>query len=94
LLPWIDQSTVQWATLRVDRAEPLQSGLIRPDNAFLAEEGRLLVGWPTKLALAPDFADRVIASLARDGIQPAPATALPELPKPPMGVPAWEQLLP
>jgi hypothetical protein len=63
LLPWIDLSTVQWATLRVDRAEPLQSGLTRPDNAFLAEEGRLLVGWPTKLALAPDFADRVIASL-------------------------------
>ncbi len=70
LLPWIDLSTVQWATLRVDRAEPLQSGLTRPDNAFLAEEGRLLVGWPTKLALAPDFADRVIDSLARDGIQP------------------------
>jgi hypothetical protein len=94
LLPWIDLSTAQWATLRVDRAEPLQSGLTRPDNAFVAEEGRLLVGWPTKLALAPDFADRVIASLARDGIQPGPLTPLPELPKPPMGVPAWEQLLP
>jgi hypothetical protein len=24
--------------LRVDRAEPLQSGLVRPDNAFLAEQ--------------------------------------------------------
>src|SRR5471032_1207469 len=94
LLPWIDLSTVQWATLRVDRAEPLQTGLTRPDNAFLAEEGRLLVGWPTKLALAPDFADRVIANLQRDGIQPGPSAALPELPKPPMGVPAWEQLLP
>lgn len=94
LLPWIDLSTVQWATLRVDRAEPLQSGLTRPDNAFLAEEGRLLVGWPTKLALAPDFADRVIAALERDGIQPSAAEPLPELPKPPMGVPAWEQLLP
>ena len=81
LLPWIDLSTVQWATLRVDRAEPLQSGLTRPDNAFLAEEGRLLVGWPTKLALAPDFADRVIASLARDGIQPGPAAPLPRTAK-------------
>ncbi|MDR6916792.1 glycerol-3-phosphate dehydrogenase [Pseudomonas sp. 3296] len=94
LLPWIDLSTAQWATLRVDRAEPLQSGLTRPDNAFLAEQGRLLVGWPTKLALAPDFADRVIASLTRDGIQPSHPAPLPELPKPPMGVPAWEQLLP
>ena len=94
LLPWIDLSTTQWATLRVDRAEPLQTGLSRPDNAFLAEEGRLLVGWPTKLALAPDFADRVIGSLQRDGIQPQATEPLPPLPKPPLGVPAWEQLLP
>jgi hypothetical protein len=34
---------------------------VRPDNAFLAEQQRLLVGWPTKLALAPDFADRVLS---------------------------------
>jgi glycerol-3-phosphate dehydrogenase len=94
LLPWIDLSTAQWATLRVDRAEPLQSGLTRPDNAFVAEQDRLLVGWPTKLALAPDFADRVLSALQRDGIQPSHPAPLPELPKPPMGVPAWDQLLP
>jgi glycerol-3-phosphate dehydrogenase len=94
LLPWVDLSQAQWATLRVDRAEPAQSGLTRPDNAFLAEQDRLLVGWPTKLALAPDFADRVLAALDRDGIQPSHPAALPELPKPPMAQPAWEQLLP
>ncbi|MCW1243728.1 FAD-dependent oxidoreductase [Pseudomonas sp. SAICEU22] len=94
LLPWIDLGTAQWATLRVARAEPLQSGLTRPDNAFVAEQDRLLVGWPTKLALAPDFSDRVIAALQRDGIQPSQAAPLPDLPKPPMGIPAWEQLLP
>ncbi|EPN47474.1 oxidoreductase, FAD-binding protein, partial [Pseudomonas syringae pv. actinidiae ICMP 19096] len=58
LLPWVDLSQAQWATLRVDRAEPAQSGLVRPDNAFLDSQRRLMVGWPTKLALAPDFADR------------------------------------
>ncbi|MNE51898.1 hypothetical protein D3C80_1465470 [compost metagenome] len=94
LLPWIDLSQVRWATARIDRAEPAQSGLVRPDNAFLAEQDRLLVGWPTKLALAPDFADRVLANLERDGIKPANTTALPDLPKPPMAVPVWEQLLP
>ncbi|WP_017902037.1 NAD(P)/FAD-dependent oxidoreductase [Pseudomonas asplenii] len=94
LLPWIDQSQSRWATLRVDRAEPQQTGLTRPDNAFLADDGHLLVGWPTKLALAPDFADRVIASLQRDGIQPSHAPALPELPRPAMTQTAWEQLLP
>ncbi|MGH8379588.1 NAD(P)/FAD-dependent oxidoreductase [Pseudomonas sp.] len=94
LLPWIDLSQVRWATVRIDRAEPAQSGLVRPDNAFLAEQQRLLVGWPTKLALAPDFSDRVLANLERDGIKPGAQAALPELPRPPMALPVWEQLLP
>ncbi|OLU34507.1 FAD-binding oxidoreductase [Pseudomonas sp. PA27(2017)] len=90
LLPWIDLSTAQWATLRVERAEPAQSGLVRPDNAFLSDQGALLVGWPTKLALAPDFADRVQSHLERDGIRPAAQAALPELPRPVIGRTAWE----
>jgi len=94
LLPWVDQSLVRWATLRVDRAEPAQSGLVRPDNAFLADQQHLLVGWPTKLALAPDFADRVLASFERDGVRPASQPDLADLPRPPLALPAWEQLLP
>ncbi len=94
LLPWVDQSATRWATLRVDRAEPAQSGLVRPDNAFLAEDGPLLVGWPTKLALSPDFADRVRAALQRDNIQPGDHPALPPLPRPAVAQPAWETLLP
>lgn len=94
LLPWVDQSATRWATLRVDRAEPAQSGLVRPDNAFLAEDGPLLVGWPTKLALSPDFADRVLAALQRDNIQPGNHPALPPLPRPAVAQPAWETLLP
>lgn len=94
LLPWIDLSAARWATLRVDRAEPAQSALARPDNAFLAEQGRLLVGWPTKLALAPDLTDRIFASLERDGVRPAAHPPLPALPRPPLARPAWEELLP
>ncbi|MET1077528.1 MAG: FAD-dependent oxidoreductase [Pseudomonas sp.] len=94
LLPWIDLSTAQWATLRVDRAEPAQSGLVRPDNAFLSEQQRLLVGWPTKLALAPDFADRVLAALARDGVQPGSHPTPLDGPRPALGQPVWETLLP
>jgi hypothetical protein len=92
LLPWVDLSAAQWATLRVDRAEPAQSGLVRPDNAFLHEHGKLLVGWPTKLALAPDFADRVLAALSRDGVQPTTHAPLPALPRPTVAPPAWEEL--
>lgn len=94
LLPWVDLSQAQWSTLRVNRAEPAQSGLVRPDNAFLADQGRLLVGWPTKLALAPDFSDRVITALHNDGIQPGNAPVLPEFVRPPLAQTPWEQLLP
>lgn len=92
LVPWIDLSEAKWATLRIDRAEPAQSALARPDNAFLAEQGRLLVGWPTKLALSPDFADRVEAALVRDAIHPQPQPPLPELPRPAITGPFWEGL--
>ena len=92
LLPWIDLSGAQWRTLRIERAEPAQSGLVRPDNAFLAAQGNLLIGWPTKLALAPDLADRVLASLARDGIQPGDCPALPSLPRPVVAPAPWDSL--
>lgn len=92
LLPWIPQDATQWATLRVDRAEPVQSGLVRPDNAFVTEQGALLVGWPTKLALAPDFSDRVLTILTRDSIQPSAAQAYPDLPRPTIAQPIWETL--
>jgi len=94
LLPWVDLSQAQFATLRVDRAEPQQGGLVRPDNAFLDVQGRLMVGWPTKLALAPDFADRVLASLSRDDIHPTPQPPYTDFPKPPLAIPVWDQLLP
>ena len=93
LLPWVAQEQIQWATLRVDRAEPVQSGLTRPDNAFVTEHGGLVVGWPTKLALAPDFSDRVIKLLERDGIQPSAAQSYADLPRPSVAQPVWETLL-
>ncbi len=92
LLPWVAQDQTQWATLRVDRAEPVQSGLVRPDNAFVTEHGALVVGWPTKLALAPDFSDRVFKLLERDGIQPSAAQSYPDLARPAVTQPIWETL--
>jgi hypothetical protein len=50
------------------------------------------VGWPTKLALAPDFSDRICKILARDGIQPSAAQSYADLPRPAVAQPAWETL--
>lgn len=93
LLPWLDLSQSEWATLRVDRAEPAQSGLVRPDNAFVSEHERLLVGWPTKLALAPDFSDRVLRALEAAHIKPQAQAQRPNLPVPAVSPAFWEGLL-
>jgi glycine/D-amino acid oxidase-like deaminating enzyme len=72
LIPWINLEGAEWATLPIERAEPLQPGFARPDNAFLEKiEGtNLLVGWPTKLTLAPNLANKTIESLQAEGIYP------------------------
>ena len=92
LLPWVDLTEATFATLRVDRAEPLQSGLTRPDNAFLAANNRLLVTWPTKLALSPDLADRVLEHLKTYQITPAQHAPIAGFTQPVLGKAPWEAL--
>ena len=77
IFPWLDLAGMQFATLRVDRAEPRQKSLAKPDNAHVERHGNLLVTWPTKLTLAPDLCDRVQTLLAEQG--PAPSGTQPEL---------------
>jgi glycerol-3-phosphate dehydrogenase len=69
LFPHIDFSDAQWSTVKLDRAEPKQKGLIKPDKAFAARateqhRNNVIIAWPTKLTLAPNMADEVIALLA------------------------------
>lgn len=92
LLPWVDLSDCQWRTLPVTRAEPAQSGLVRPDNAHVQPVGNALVCWPTKLALAPDLSDRVMAELQRQQIHPQQAQPEPAMPAPPVATPVWDTL--
>jgi hypothetical protein len=73
LIPWINLEGADWATLPVERAEPLQPNFVRPDNAFIQPaEGasNLLVGWPTKLTLAPNLANQTLEWLQKAGIEP------------------------
>ena len=92
LVPWIDLTDATFATLRIDRAEPAQSGLVRPDNAFMAEQHNLLVTWPTKLALSPDLADRVLAHLNAQEITPRLHATPTGFKTPAIGLAPWEAL--
>jgi glycerol-3-phosphate dehydrogenase len=68
ILPWVSLPELEWATHPVNRAEPKQSSLSRPDSAFVSTDNNLHVCWPTKLALAPDLADQAIAALDKAGL--------------------------
>ena len=73
LIPWVNLASADWATLPVVRAEPRQPGLVRPDKAFVAAAAgaaNLLVGWPTKLTLAPNFANQTLELLRERGLTP------------------------
>jgi glycine/D-amino acid oxidase-like deaminating enzyme len=76
-VPWVDWTDAEFSTLRIDRAEPAQEGARRPDQAFAQAFGNCIVAWPTKLSLAPDLGDRVLALLPPPSGTAAPALDLP-----------------
>ena len=79
LLPWVNLDDAEWGTLFVNRAEPKQTKLLRPDAAFIHDAGNTMITWPTKLALAPNLTDEVGKQLQQANIQPSgnEAFALP-----------------
>lgn len=102
LIPWVDLSEAEWATLPIQRAEPLQPHFMRPDNAYIAPVAgcsNLLVGWPTKLTLAPNLANQALEHLSQADITPnrdiANTAALSDyLAKPAIAATPWELAFP
>lgn len=90
LFPWLDWRGAEWRSFTVDRAEPRQKDLLRPDLPFCKRAANAMVVWPTKLTLTPLLADEAMKSLA----QHAPAQVdevLPPLPAPTVGRLPWER---
>ena len=93
LFPWLDFSSSQWATFFIDRAEPKQSSLNKPDRAYTHIEKNIIVSWPTKLTLAPDLGDQILQALEHLHVNPNGNTPLiTALPQADIGSPAWENL--
>jgi glycerol-3-phosphate dehydrogenase len=96
LFPWLDFSDAQWSTISVDRAEPKQSSLTKPDQAFAQTSDtadNVTVAWPTKLTLAPNLADKVMAILQQAEIKPVPTSnieALSVLGSPSIAAKVWD----
>lgn len=87
-LPGAKLDRCAWATYRVDRAEPRTAGGMRPSEAWCQRQGNVIVAWPTKLALAPRLAQRVLDLLEPPAGLDAP---LPPWPAPPVAPLPWAQ---
>jgi len=92
LFPWCDFTGAEFSSFPIDRAEARQSGGKRPDQDSLLPHGNVFCCWPTKLTLAPNLANRVLALLNEQGVIPhhPQATALP-LPRPVVALPPWDR---
>lgn len=77
LMPWLNFSAMQWATLNIDRAEPKQKEGQRPSTSFFYEENNIITTWPTKLALAPNLANDVLEQLEDNNVTKSGASELP-----------------
>ena len=91
LLPWLDLSGVEWATLDIDRAEAKQAGGKRPEGGYADYQDRVITGWPTKMVLAPKLADDIVALLNKHQVLPSGASPLPDWPHPGYAVLPWQQ---
>ncbi len=92
LLPWLDTSSMQWATYRIDRAEPAMASGQRPNDCYLHHETPLFTAWPTKLAFAPRLAGKLLVALAKQGINTTDhgdLSALQCLTRPSLSKPPW-----
>jgi hypothetical protein len=98
LMPWVDLGNAQWATLRVDRAEPRQRNFARPDKAFVSRAENcpnVMVAWPTKLTLTPNLADEVITLIQEQSLLQPSAEPIPELGflgHPPLAPTPWHKV--
>ena len=99
LLPSIATHSLAISSYHVNRAEAKQDQQQRPDGAFVRRHGNILFGWPTKLALAPQFASKALALLPQNVTrQPTnnpkslPENLTPILPlaKPAIGSMPWD----
>lgn len=91
-LPGFDLQDVEWATLRVDRAEAKTRGRARPAGPFATRDERVITAWPTKLALVPQLAKLIRGLLGEPSAKESRSTAAPrDWPRPEVAPPPWDE---
>ncbi len=92
LAPWIDWSSVEWATMHIDRAEQNTESGKRPERPALEPWAGGLVCWPSKLAFAPLVAQQTLEAIERSPERtPQTPDPIPWAPAAPVARFPWEQ---
>ena len=91
LMPWLNFSEMQCATLNISRAEPKQKEGQRPSTSFYYEENNVITVWPTKLALVPNLANDVLKQLEKQNVTKSGATEMPEFSHAPIAGLPWQE---
>jgi hypothetical protein len=93
-LPGIDTSTLEWATLPVDRIEgKAGSKGWMPDTPTIHAVDDHLYCWPTKLTFAPMLADKIMDHIAKLDLKPSGTTSdFSTLPDVDYAVPPWDHV--
>jgi hypothetical protein len=96
VLPGLSLADTQWATYRIDRAEGATATGGRPESFRLLDERGVLTAWPTKLVLAPQLAQAVLAKVVARATKPVESALmasdlLRDWPRPTVALPPWEQ---
>ncbi|MFZ4573685.1 MAG: FAD-dependent oxidoreductase [Phycisphaerales bacterium] len=73
-IPWARCEHSRFSTFAIDRAEGRTAEGKRPDGPVVRDFGRVLLAWPTKLALAPSLAAEVRRRIDLLSISPSGAS--------------------
>ena len=91
LIPWLDQSKLQWATLAISRAEVKKPGTKRPDTFYVEQQNKVMTAWPTKMALAPVMAERILEMIENEKLTRMAEAELPLWSKPAYASLPWNE---
>jgi glycerol-3-phosphate dehydrogenase len=93
-IPGIDLRRAEWAAYRVDRAEQATPSGTRPESVGVLCEGNVITAWPTKLALVPFLAERILERIGEVAVAPQGASgelAIPDgWPRPAIAALPWD----
>ena len=67
-VPWANLKDASFSVYPIDRAEGRTAEGKRPDGPVVLSHGRVILAWPTKLALAPTLATEVVRRIAETGV--------------------------